>query len=209
MDLIGLGAALGAFFDDGAGPSHDRLDTAFLRAGLAAGDPAPGGQTPTRQPLGKTKRVRQVLVYATDSDGAAGVRLSQHIVSLLRAAGAFSSTGEAYAGDNKVARLRDAFLPVGFTLDESGGLRPTVIENLVGTKLTDALQAYVQRVNLNPDDAPLQIGSGKELDEATARHVIQERTASYTAGGHAGKLPSDPGTSIHAARLCGAAKGPA
>lgn len=43
MDLIELGAVLGTFFDDGAGPSHDQLTRAFTRAGLAAGDPAHDG----------------------------------------------------------------------------------------------------------------------------------------------------------------------
>lgn len=188
MDLIGLGAVLGDFFKEGDGPSHDQLDQAFTRAQLSDGDPAPGGKTPQGQPLGKTKRIRQVLVYATDHDAAAGISLARHIVSLLRAHGAFSS-GPEYAGEAKVQRLREAFAPIGFTLDDSGALRPTVIDNLAGTELTDALRIYVNRINLNPDDAPLQIGTGKELDEAAARHVLQERTGTYPTGGHAGSFP--------------------
>ncbi len=38
--------------------------------------------------------------------------------------------------------------------------------------------SYVRRINVNPDDASLQVGTGKELDEATARHVLEERTGS-------------------------------
>jgi hypothetical protein len=45
-------------------------------------------------------------------------------------------------------------------------VRETVIDNLHGIDLTDALMSYVRRMNLNPEDAALQIGSGKELDEA-------------------------------------------
>lgn len=189
MDLIELGAVLGDFFEDGSGPSHDQLDQAFARARLSAGDPAPGGRTSQGSPLGKTKRVRQVLVYATDHNAAAGVGLAQHVVSLLRADGAFSPRMDKYAGEAKVGRLREAFAPLGFTLDDSGELLPTVIDNLAGTELTDALRVYVNRINLNPDDAPLQIGAGKNLDEAAARHVLQERTGTYPVVGQAGSFP--------------------
>ncbi len=68
-------------------------------------------------------------------------------------------------------------------------MRPLAIDNLAGTELTDALRAYVTRINLNPDDAPLQVGTGKELDEAAARHVLVKRTGSYPVGGTAGSFP--------------------
>ena len=189
MDLVELGAVLGDFFEAGGGPSHDQLDQAIARSGLIGGDPARGGRTPQGTPLGKTKRIRQVLVYATDNDSAAGLSLAQQIVALLRAEGAFAPTLDTYAGPEKVGRLADAFARIGFTLDPNGALRPTVIDNLTGTRLTAALQAYVSRINLNPDDAPLQIGTGKELDEAAARHVLEERTGGYPVGGGTGSFP--------------------
>lgn len=189
MDLVELGAVLGDFFEDGKGPSHDQLDQAFARTGLSSGDPAPGGHTREGAPLGKTKRIRQVFVHATDQDPAAGLKLMQQIVSLLRANGAFTPALDEYAGAPKISRLRDAVGHLGFTLDSSGALRPTVIDNLTGTQLTQALHSYVDRINLNPDDAPLQIGTGKELDEATARHVLEQRTGSYPTGGPAGSFP--------------------
>lgn len=113
----------------------------------------------------------------------------QQIVSLLRVNGAFTPALDEYAGAPKISRLRDAVGHLGFTLDSSGALRPTVIDNLTGTQLTQALHSYVDRINLNPDDAPLQIGTGKELDEATARHVLEQRTGSYPTGGPAGSFP--------------------
>lgn len=179
----------GDFVEDGRGPSHDQLDRAFARTGLTSGDPAPGGRTRQGAPLGKTKRVRQVLVHATDQDPVAGLKLAQQIVALLRADGAFTPAMEESAGAHKIARLRDAVAHAGFSLDSNGALRPTVIDNLTGTQLTQALRSYVDRINLNPDDAPLQIGTGKELDEATARHVLEELTGSYPTGGHAGSFP--------------------
>ncbi|WP_155726851.1 hypothetical protein [Mycobacterium avium] len=188
-DLVELGAVLGAFFDDGLGPSHDQLDQAFLRHGLADGDPAPGGRTSQGATLGKTKRIRRVFVYATDRRVSAGLPLAKEIVALLRAEGAFSSSLPGYAGEQKISRLTSAFKGFGMTLAEGGELRPTVIDNLAGTDLTEALRMYVQRINLNPDDAPLQVGTGKELDEAVARHVLEERTGSYPVGGSAGSFP--------------------
>lgn len=189
MDLVEVSAVLGDFFEDGKGPSRDQLDQAFARTRLATGDPAPAGRTPQGAPLDKTKRIRQVLVHATDHDPAAGLRLAQQIVALQRADGACTPALADYAGPQKIDRLRDAFARVGFTLDANGALRPTVIDNLAGTQLTQALRSYVDRINLNPDDAPLQIGTGKELDEATARHVLEERTGSYPTGGLAGSYP--------------------
>lgn len=189
MDLIELGAVIGDFFEDGRGPSHDQLDHAFGRSGLTAGDLAPGGRTRAGAPLGKTKRVRAVFVYATDHDPAGGIQLGKQIVSLLRADGAFSPALDTFAGEQKINRLRASFERIGFTLDADGALRPTVLDNLSGTELTAALQAYVNRINLNPEDAPLQIGTGKDLDEATARHVLEQRTGTYPVGGSAGSFP--------------------
>jgi hypothetical protein len=109
-----------------------------------------------------------------------GVPLAQDIVALLRAHGAFSTTTQNYAGSEKITQLAQAFSRLGLTLDTDGTLRSTVIDNLSGTELTAALRAYVDRINLNPDDAPLQLGTGKELDEAAARHVLQELLGDYS-----------------------------
>lgn len=184
MDLVELGSALGDFFEDGRGPSHDELDHAVARFGLSAGDPRQVGAPP----IGKTKRIRQVLVHATDRDPKAGIDLAQQVVSLLRADGAFVATGESYAGGVKITALQRAFAGIGYDLDRTGAVRPLVIDNLTGTELTAALRTYVNRVNLNPDDAPLQIGTGKELDEATARHVLEQRVGLYPVGGNAGSF---------------------
>ena len=189
MDMMELGAVIGSFFDDGQGPSHDQLDQAFARSGLLAGDPAPGGRTPHGPPLGKTKRVRSVFVYATDTEPSAGMKLAHHLVALLRAEGAFAKSLDGFAGEEKISRLGGAFNRLGLALDPNGALRPLVVDNLSGTELTAALRAYVDRINLNPLDAPLQVGTGKELDEATARHVLEQTIGSYPVGGPAGSFP--------------------
>jgi hypothetical protein len=189
LDLIELGSVIGDFFEAGSGPSHDQLDQAFARAGLNVGDPAPGGTTPAGPPMGKTKRVRAVFVYATDHAPDAGLKLATQLVALLRANGMFSGALEGYAGAEKIQRLRESFERIGLELDGSGALRQKVIDNLSGTALTDALRSYVNRINLNPDDAALLVGTGKELDEATARHVLEQKVGTYPAGGPGSNFP--------------------
>ena len=78
MSLIALGSILGTVFENGAGPTHDRLDRAAARAGVSPRDSGPGGRTPAGSPIGKTKRVGQILVHATDHDPEAGLSLSSH-----------------------------------------------------------------------------------------------------------------------------------
>jgi len=189
MSLIEIGSVLGSFFERGQGPSHDELDRAVERSRLQAGDPAPSGRSPEGSAIGKTKRIRQIMTYAADHDPAAGLQLCRHLVDLMRADGMFTTTLDNHAGSDKITRLQEALSRAGYTLTSGGILHPTVIDNLTGTELTDVLRAYVNRVNLNPDDAPLQIGTGKELDEAAARHVLQDRHGHYPVGGHAGSYP--------------------
>jgi hypothetical protein len=73
--------------------------------------------------------------------------------------------------------------------------------NWLPIELTDALASYVRRINLNPDDAPLQVGSGKELDEATARHVLNEKVGGYPISGTAGSFPVTLGQAFTALGL--------
>ncbi len=200
MDLVELGAVLGNFFEDGKGPSHDQLNQAFARAGLSNGDPAPSGHTPQGAPPGKTKRIRHVLVYATDHDPVAGLKLAQQVVALLRGDGAFAPALEGYAGPDKIDRLRDAFARVGFTLESNGALRPMVIDNLTGTQLTRALQSYVDRINLNPDDAPAadrhRQGTRRGHRPARSRGAhrqLPDRRARGQLPGHAGRRLHDLG----------------
>lgn len=180
MNLTELGAALGPFFDIPGSPSHKQLRDAFTRHGLSNLDPAPEGKTPNGTPLGKMNRIRHVFTAPAAHTMTAGLPLARELVALCRAHGGFNPSSESYAGSGKVTQLVQAFATLGFTLDPDGSLRPTVIDNLSGTELTAALRTYVDRINLNPDDAPLQLGTGKELDEAAARHVLKELVGDYS-----------------------------
>lgn len=69
--------------------------------GLHAGDPLRAGGPP----VGKTKRIRQVLVYATDHNPNAGLDLARQVVALLRADSAFIPALDINSGAGKVAVL--------------------------------------------------------------------------------------------------------
>ena len=189
MSLIGLGSALGDLFEDGAGPSHDQLNQAIRRTALTAGDPAPSGRASDGSALGKTKRIRAVLVYASDNAQQAGLDLAQQLVALCRADGLFDQADASFTGQDKVRRLRAAFDRLGYELDPDGAVRAKVLDNLTGTELTEALRAYVDRINRNPDDSALQVGTGKDLDEAVARHVLEQRYGTYPTRGQQSHFP--------------------
>jgi hypothetical protein len=180
VNLTELGAALGPFFDVTGSPSHNQLHDAFTRHGLNHLDPAPDGRKLDGTPLGKMKRIRHVFASSEAHNATAGLPLALELVALCRASGGFNPDSESYAGTARVTQLVQAFAPLGFTLDADGSTRQTVIDNLSGTELTATLRSYVDRINSNPDDAPLQVGTGKELDEAAARHVLTELVGDYT-----------------------------
>ena len=178
-DLFEIGAVLGEFFGrDGNGPSHDQLTHVFVATGLVKGDPKQNvgiGATPS-----KMKRVREVFDHASEHDPAAGLRLAERIVSLLRAKGCFQPASGQYAGPEKITAAQRAFERIGYNLDNEGVLSATVIDQLSGKQLTRALMGYVRRINVAGADAELKLGSSKDLVEAVARHVLTERAGGYT-----------------------------
>jgi hypothetical protein len=171
-------AAVARFFADGRGPSHDELGRAFRRVGLDAADPAvdavPG------EPIGKVKRVRQVLSHAIDHDTAAGDRLVKFLLGSIKASGAFRPDSESYAGLETIQAARDAFRVQGFDLDPEGNLRQLAVESLEGAEANAVLNAYVRRANLGSEDAAQVVGTGKDLLEAAARHALVETSGWYS-----------------------------
>jgi hypothetical protein len=177
QDLYEIGATLGAFFgSNGLGPSHDQLDRAFADTGLAKGDPrtTAGISNPS-----KMKRVREVFDYASDNDPAAGLRLAERLVALMRAKGCFRNKSEDYPGVEVISAAQRAFERIGYVLGADGSLHPTVIDQLSGKAMTAALLGYVRRINVAGSDAELKLGSSKDLVEAVARHVLTERGGGY------------------------------
>jgi hypothetical protein len=68
-----------------------------------------------------------------------------------------------------------AFKSEGFELTSEGGLGPLLLTGLSGSELTEALFAYVRRAQRGATDAALVAGTGKDLLEATAKHVLMEK----------------------------------
>ena len=174
-----VAGALARFFDQ-IGPSHDDLDRLFARAGVMNADPKRGSPTP----VGKMKRVRGVLYWASDNDSEAGSDLVRSLIEAVRSVGGFRPGSENYPGEDAVLALQEAFANVGYELGGDGVLRARVLDGLEGADLTEALWSYVRRARSGSSDGALLVGTAKDLTEATARHVLVEKTGTYPTAAH-------------------------
>lgn len=157
-------------------PNHSDLEFAFSRAGLSAADPNKRGQV-----LGKAKRVRAVLSWALEHDTAKGEVLVSALLTSVRGYGGFRGTSPNYIGCQVIEDMIGAFKREGFVLTSDGELTAVMLETLSGGELTAALRAYCRRAQRSPEDAALVTGTGKDLLEATAAHVLVEKWGSYPA----------------------------
>ena len=173
-------AALARFFDEGRGPSHDELGRLIGRAGLLDADPRTSGDLV----VGKMKRIRAVLGHAIDHEPEKGAALVKSLVAATRAHGCYRAGSDQFAGEAAIQALRQALSSFGMALDTSGVLLPTLLENLEGVELTEALWAYVRRARTGASDHELVIGTAKNLEEAATRHVLKERTGQYPTHGN-------------------------
>lgn len=173
-------AALARLVDDSQSPtgsrqpSHSEIEGQFRRADLLQADPNQVGR-----PIGKAKRIRGVLHWAIENDLEKGERLVYLIVALVRGVGGFREGSDNFVGADAIQDLREAFASEGFNLTETGELLPVVLDTLNGEELTDALKAYVRRARRGVLDAALVTGTGKDLVEAVAAHVLVQRYGSY------------------------------
>jgi len=142
-------------------PSHSDLEFLIRRNTLTAGDPNSQGQI-----VGKAKRVRAALSWSLENDPNSGGAFVMGLINLIR----------AHAIDNCVA----AFGHEGYDFSSDGQLRPKVLDNLSGAALTEALQAYVRRAKRGAEDAALVTGTSKDLLEAVAAHILQQRYSGYS-----------------------------
>ena len=155
-------------------PSHSDIKSQIDRFGLAKGDPNQQGQT-----VGKAKRVRAVLLWALTENPAAGERLVAGLIAQVRTYGGFRDASPNYVGTEPIADLARELRTEGFDLTSDGELRLTALDTLAGEELTAALRAYSRRAQRGAADAALLTGTGKDLVEATAAHVITERWGKY------------------------------
>jgi hypothetical protein len=155
-------------------PSHSELEFCIQRARLAGGDPNSQGLT-----LGKAKRIRATLSWAIEHDDAAGGLLVAMLVETIRGHGGFRELSPNYVGKHAIENAIAAFGAEGYELTPDGQLRPRLLDSLSGAPLTEALEAYARRARRGADDAALVTGTGKDLLEAVAAHVLQQCWGSY------------------------------
>ena len=155
-------------------PSHSDIEFQINRADLTAGDPKAQGQI-----IGKAKRLRAVLSWALEHAPDRAEVFIAAFIAMLRGKGAFRESSHNFFGHEPLLDAVEAFRSEGFILSADGDLRPTSLDTLKGTDLTVALDAYVRRARRGSEDAALVVGTGKDLVEATAAHVIFERYGQY------------------------------
>lgn len=155
-------------------PSHSDIEFQIQRVRLSAGDPKSQGHS-----VGKAKRVRGALHWALENDNTAGEAFVENLIALIRGCGGFRKESTNYVGAEPVENAIAAFHVEGFVLTSTGELQPVILEGLSGAALSDALKAYVRRAKRGADDAALLAGTGKDLLEATAAHILVERNGAY------------------------------
>ena len=108
-----------------------------------------------------------------------GEVLVESIISLVRGCGGFRPASSNFVGADTIENAIAAFRAEGINLASNGELQPMVLENLTGAAFFDALKVYIRRAQRGADDAALLTGTGKDLLEATAAHILMERYGSY------------------------------
>lgn len=156
-------------------PSHSDIEFQINRASLGPGDPKNQGQT-----VGKAKRVRAVLYWGVENLPDKAELFVASLISLVRAKGGFRSGSPNFVGDEAILDAREAFRSEGYVLSGEGELFPSTLDNLTGITMTTALEAYVRRAQRGSEDGALLVGTGKDLLEASAAHVITEKYGQYS-----------------------------
>jgi hypothetical protein len=129
-------------------PSHYDLARIIKECGLEQADP-----NQTGLPRGKTKRIRQVLLYAIEHDEPAGQQLLGKLVDEVRTDGGFREGSANYVGSEAITNLASELRELGFELTSSGHLRPLVLSTLEGAAVTEALKGYARRAQHGAKDA--------------------------------------------------------
>lgn len=172
-----IASAMAQMVDDAQStrkPSHWDLETQIKRVGLLGGDPHAVGDQ-----VGKRKRIQIILGWAIDNKPAAGEKLIRYLLELLRSYGGFRPDSENYVGADAIRNAQEVFKAEGFELTPDGDLLQLLLDNLSGAPLNEALERYVTRAKRGAADAALVTGTGKDLIEATAAHVLVQRFGRY------------------------------
>lgn len=150
-------------------PSHSDIDFCVEKCELTEADPKSKGQT-----VGKAKRVRAILTWALSNSEDRGRAFTAKLIANIQSNGGFRNESPNYVGDENIKNLQARFAAEGFELNDDGDLRPQALDALSNVELTDALISYARRAQRGAEDAALVLGSGKDLLEAVAAHVLRE-----------------------------------
>jgi len=176
--------AVAQLVDDSGGngtwrePSHGDIEFQVNTCGLAAMDPRQQGQNT----VGKAKRVRAILYASMEEAPSAASKFVAGLLAKVRASGGFRESSPNYVGREAIENAKGAFASEGFLLAEDGTLAPKMLSALSGVELSDALRAYAARAQKGSEDAALVAGTGKDLIEATAAHVLTTINGRYPQG---------------------------
>jgi hypothetical protein len=155
-------------------PSHSDIEFLINQTGLSTGDPKGQGQI-----VGKAKRVRATLSFAMERSPSEGEAFVAKFLSLIRARGGFRPESHNYVGREAIENAVEIFRSEGYQLSSDGELQATLLEGLTRGELTEALAAYARRAKRGIGDAALVTGTGKDLIEATAAHILKSRFGDY------------------------------
>lgn len=151
-------------------PTHNDLEVQFKRAGLISADPKTQGLA-----VGKAKRVTAVLNWAIENDPKSGTRLISLLLSQIKAVGGFRESSPNFVGNEQIKNAMAAFKSEYYILSANGDVSAMILDTLSGKNLTEALFSYANRAKRGVEDAALLSGTGKDLLEATAKHVIHSK----------------------------------
>ncbi len=158
-------------------PTHSDIDFLVNKFGLSALDPKQQGHQ-----VGKAKRVRAILHDSMLENEEAGARLVHGLLAKVRACGGFRKGSENYVGNEAIENAKSTLDSEGYWLADDGTFGAKVLDNLEGAELTAALRAYAVRAQRGAEDAALLAGTGKDLMEATAAHVVASFRGTYPKG---------------------------
>jgi hypothetical protein len=130
--------------------------------------------------VGKAKRVRATLSWGIDNAPDKAEAFVAALIGLIRGKGGFRAGSSNFVGEEAILDVREAFRLEGFVLSDDGELFASTLDNLSGVQMTAALEAYVRRAQRGSEDGALLVGTGKDLLEATASHVITEKYGHYS-----------------------------
>lgn len=149
-------------------PSHSQIEDQFRRSGLIFADPNQGNN----KPVGKAKRVREVLHWAIENNFEAGEKLVSYLISLAKGLGGFREESSNFVGKDVISNLIDAFKTEGYIFSSDGVLNKAILDDLYGIEATEALKSYAIRAKRGVEDAALLTGTSKDLMEAVAKHIL-------------------------------------